>query len=351
MLPSNDLKQIDPPLQDPAIASSLRERIMGFRNTQLIAVVAKLNVAEYLTSGPKSAKQLSKLFQVNERSLYRLLRALSSLGIFEENENETFVNTAASELLLESKPGSLRSVAILYGEEWIWQAYGQLLYSIENGTQAFERVHGIPLYKYLQHNRDAASVFNRAMTAYSGLEADAIAKAYDFSKARTIVDVGGGEGRLVSALVNAHPDLSGVVFDLPVVKKNELDSSDGDLKMKYVYGDFFEGVPKGGDIYILKSVLHNWDDASCINILQNCRAAMKENSRLLIIERIVLSRNEKSEAKLFDINMLVVTGGQERTVEEYRRLFNESGFTLTKTVNTASALSLLEGVVRAEGSN
>jgi 2-polyprenyl-3-methyl-5-hydroxy-6-metoxy-1,4-benzoquinol methylase len=347
MSTSNDLKRSDPPLQDPAIASTLRERIMGFRNTQLIAVVAKLNVAEYLISGPKSAQQLSKLLTVNERSLYRLLRALSSLGIFEEKEKETFVNTTASELLLESTPGSLRSVAILYGEEWIWHAYGELLYSIENGAPAFERVHGIPLYKYLQHTRDAATVFNKAMTAYSGIEADAIVKGYDFSQAKTVVDVGGGEGSLLSALVNANPDLSGVVFDLPAVKKGELDPSDDDLRIKYVYGDFFEGVPKDGDVYILKSVLHNWDDASCITILRNCRAVMKGNSRLLIIERIVSSGNEKSEAKLFDINMMVVTGGQERTVEEYRRLFNESGFTLTKTVNTNSAVSILEGVVGA----
>ncbi|HZB13777.1 MAG TPA: methyltransferase, partial [Chryseolinea sp.] len=299
MLTPNDLKRTDPPLQDPTIASTLRERIMGFRNTQLIAVAAKLNVAEYLIGGSKSAKQLSNLLHVDERSLYRLLRALSSLGIFEEKENETFVNTPASELLLESKPGSLRSVAILYGEEWIWHAYGELLYSIENGTQAFERVHGIPLYKYLQHNRDAATVFNNAMTAYSGIEADAIVNAYDFSPATMIVDVGGGEGRLVSALVSVNPGLSGVVFDLPAVKNGEPDSNDGNLRIKYVYGDFFEGVPTGGDIYILKSVLHNWDDASCIKILQNCRAVMKGNSRLVVIERIVSSGNEKSEAKLF----------------------------------------------------
>lgn len=351
MLTSKDFKQTHLPSKDPAVISSLRERIMGFRNTQLIAVAAKLNIAEYLTEGPKPVKELAKLLYVDERSLYRLLRALASLGVFEETENEIFKNTIASELLLEKMPGSLRSVAILYGEEWIWHAYGQLLFSIENGAQAFERVHGIPLYKFLHHNREAAAVFNNAMSAYSGIEADAIVRAYDFSQANKIVDVGGGEGRLVSALVNANPNARGVVFDLPILKKDISNSSDKDSRIEYLYGDFFEGVPKGGDIYILKSVLHNWDDASCIKILQNCRAAMKTNSKLLIVERIIPAGNEKSEAKLFDINMLVVTGGQERTVEEYRNLFYEGGFTLTKTVTTDSALSLIEGVARANISN
>lgn len=319
---------------------------MSFRNTQLIATAAKLNVAADLKDDARSARQLSELVKANPNTLYRLLRALASMGIFEETPDGNFANTAASELLLDDAPGSLRNIAILYGEGWLWNAYGQLSYSIESGKQPFQHVHGQTLYDYLKQDEPAATVFNKAMSAFSETEASAILKAYNFSLKNTVVDVGGGEGSLVAALVQANPGLSGIVFDLSPSAHSETTSTPkkDSPNITYSYGDFFDEVPSGGDLYLVKSVLHNWDNASCIRILKNCRKAMTSNSGLLVLERIVPTGNEKSDAKLFDINMLVMTGGMERTQDEYRKLFAAAGFTLTKCVSTQSSLSILEGL-------
>jgi hypothetical protein len=243
---------------------------------------------------------------------------------------------------MDETSGSLRSIAILYGEQWLWHAYGELLHSVETGLQGFQHVHGKTLYEFLQQNHEAASIFNKAMTAFSGTESDAIIKAYDFSLQNMVVDVGGGEGFLLSALVKAYPNLSGVVLDLPVVDRPE-SSDQSDPRINYVYGDFFKEIPMGGDIYILKSILHNWNDESCINILRNCRKVMTDDATLLVIERVVPEGNGKSDSKLFDINMLIMTEGRERKENEYRNLFNAAGFMLTRVVSTHSSLSIIEG--------
>lgn len=339
--PTSKADRQQPDYHKQNMSASLREQILGFRNTQLIGVAAKLNLASLLKDSPKSAKQLSLMVGGNEGALYRLLRALSSIGIFEEVEDNVFRNTETSELLMDETPGSLRSIAILYGEGWLWHAYGELLHSVRTGQQGFQYVHGKTLYEFLQQNPDAATVFNKAMTAFSAAESDAIIQAYDFSLKNMIVDVGGGEGFLVSALIKAYPNLSGVVLDLPVRDRLE-NSGRINPRIKYVYGNFFQEIPRGGDTYILKSILHNWNDESCVNILRNCRKVMNDNSTLLVIERVVPEDNEKSDSKLFDINMLIMTEGRERTENEYRTLFNAAGLMLTRVVPTHSSLSIVE---------
>jgi ubiquinone/menaquinone biosynthesis C-methylase UbiE len=319
----------------------LRELIMGFRTTQIIATAAKLNLAAHLKNGPQSAAQLAAATRTDEERLYRLLRALASLGILETRHDATFSLAAPGKLLCEEVPGSLRNVAILYGEAWLWDAYAQLSYSIENVTPAFDHAHGVGLYEYLNQNLPAGEKFNKAMTAFSDHEAEAIKKAYNFSSAKTVVDIGGGQGHFVLSLLKTHPHLAGVVFDLPLVI-NSVNNVTVDDRMSYVSGDFFHEVYGGGDVYILKSVLHNWDDQACVTILQNCYKVMKPAARLLIIERVIPLGNEKSEAILFDINMLVMTEGQERTEAAYRRLLDASGFILHQIVCTESAVSILE---------
>ncbi|HEX6223110.1 MAG TPA: methyltransferase [Chryseolinea sp.] len=328
-----------------SVASSLRELIMGFRNTQLISVAAKLNLAEHLKSGPKTAEELSEITHTNPAGLHRLLRALTSLGIFEEMEDGTFSATTSGALLRDDTPGSLRSMAVLYGAEWLWQAYAELSYSVESGNTAFDFVHGQSFYVYLQQHPAADAVFQKAMSDYSNSEASAIIQAYDFSAARMIIDVGGGHGAFLSSVLKANPHASGVVFDLPsVIEKYlaDLTSASRDLKISYVPGDFFNCVPGGGDTYLLKSVLHNWDNKACIEILKNVGKVMTAQHRILVIERVIPSGNEKSEAKLFDINMLVVTGGRERTQEEYKKLFHAAGFRLTRIISTKSPVSIIE---------
>ena len=335
---------------DPAAATTLRQLIMGFRATQLIHVAAKLDIADHLRLGPQTPHQLAPVVGAEPRSLLRLLRALASLGIFAETAAGAFELTPSAQLLRSDVPGSLRGIAQLFGEEWLWSAYGRSLYSVRTGHPAFKQVHGQPLYDYLRHTPAAAEQFHDAMSSFSAQESSAILAAYDFSEANTVVDVGGGHGELVAALLRRHPRLSGIVFDLPEViagASHLLADAGVAARATCVAGDFLTDIPSGGDAYLLKSVLHNWDDGTVVSILRRCREAMADHSRLLVIERVVPPGNGESEAKLFDINMLVVAGGQERTETEYRMLFQVAGFELARVIPTASPLSLIEALPAA----
>jgi hypothetical protein len=330
-----------------ADVDTLRQLIMGFRLTQLIHVAAKLGLADQLQVRPQPADRLAETVGADPQALYRLLRALASVGIFAEQADGTFTITPRAQLLQTDAPGSLRSVALLYGEEWLWQAYGRMLSSVQTGRPAFQDVHGESLFDYLHHHPLAATVFHNAMTGFSTHETAAILSAYDFSSARCVVDIGGGQGMLLAAILKAYPHLSGILFDLPTVitqGQRQIDDQGLSERCSCVAGDFFAGVPAGGDIYLLKSVIHNWDDEASVSILRNCADAMGERGRLVLAERVIPSGNTPAEAKLFDINMLVVMGGQERTQEQYRALFEAVGLRLTRTLPTNTSLSLVEGV-------
>jgi hypothetical protein len=329
----------------PADATQLRQLILGFRTTQLLYVAARLGLADRLDSGPQTAQQLAPQVGAAPRALHRLLRALAGLGIFAETDGGAFTLTPAARLLQTEAPGSLRGLALLYGADWLWRAYGDLLHSVRTGAPAFAHIHGQSFYDYLQEHPAAGAVFQSAMNGYSAQEAAAILAAYDFAAARSVIDVGGGQGGLVAALLQAHPHLAGVVLDLsPAIAgaKPVLAAAGLGARATCVAGDFFTAVPKGGDLYLLKSVLHNWDDSDVVAILRNCRQAMADRARLLVIERVVPEDNGPSEAKLFDINMLVTVGGQERTEAEYRTLLDLAGLTLARVIPTNSPLSLLE---------
>jgi hypothetical protein len=331
---------------DPAAAPALRHLIMGFRVTQLIHVAAKLGIADHLRHGPRTPHQLAQAAGAEPRALHRLLRALASLDIFAETEAGAFELTPSAQLLRADVPGSLRGIALLYGEEWLWNAYGRTIQSVQTGHPAFERVHGQPFYDYLRHTPAAADQFHDAMSGFSVQESAAILAAYDFSGVATVVDVGGGHGALVAALLKNQPRLTGVVLDRPEAiagAEHLLADAGVAARATCVAGDFFTEVPCGGDVYLLKSVLHNWDDGTVVSILHRCREAMSRNSRLLVIERVVPPGNGPSEAKLFDINMLVMVGGQERTEAEYHMLFQVGGFELTRVIPTGSPASLIEG--------
>ena len=328
---------------------ALRDMIMGFRKTQMIYTAARLGIADLLEDGPRSAPDLAGDTRTDPRSLYRLLRALSGLGVFAETPDGRFELAPPAELLRSGSPGSMRGMALLFGDGWMWQAYGEMFYSVSTGLTAFERVHGQSFYEYQELHPAAAAVFDGAMTSFSGLESTAVLKEYDFSGLGNIVDVGGGRGALLAAILNAASGARGIVFDRP-----ELADGAAELMRRaglanrcdFVGGDFFEGIPDGGDAYIMKSVLHNWDDDSCHSILGNCREAMGPDSRLLVVERVVPDGAGPSEAKLFDVNMLVTTGGLERTEREYAELFERTGFELARIIPTNSPVSVVEGLPR-----
>jgi O-methyltransferase domain/Dimerisation domain len=327
--------------------SRLRQLIMGFRITQLIYVAAKLDLAEHLARGPLTAPELASSLGVDAGALYRLLRALASLSVFVESSDGCFEMTPAAELLRRSAPGSLRSTAMLYGDELLWRAYGSLSHAIETGGSAFEHVYGQLFYDYLGEHPDAAALFHDAMTGFSALEAAAIMAAYDFSTVGSVVDVGGGQGALAAALLRTHSDLRAVIFDRtpPTEATQKFFALSGIAgRGKFMQGDFFTTVPNGGDLYILKSILHNWHDSAARTILGKCRDAMTVEARLLVAERVIPAGNAASEAKLFDINMLVTVGGRERTETEYAALFGSAGLALTRVTPTRSHLSLIEAV-------
>jgi O-methyltransferase domain/Dimerisation domain len=338
-----------PQTDDGNSHARMRELIMGFRASQFIFVAAKLGLADELANGPRNAAALAATVGAAPEPLYRLMRALASIGILQESPERTFALTPLAHPLRSDVPGSLRSTALLYGDTVFWSAYGQMLHSIRTGEPAFEHAHGEPLYAHLASHPATASLFHQAMSGFSGQEIAAILKAYDFSSFTTLVDVGGGQGALVAALLKAYPHLRGLVLDREDVTEGAqrlLAEAGLTDRASFVAGDFFQAIPRDGSAYLLKSVIHNWDDAPAQKILQNCRRAMSANARLIVIERVIPAANTPSEAKLFDINMLVTVGGLERTEDEHRKLLEQSGFELTRFVPTTSPLSLIEGVPR-----
>lgn len=342
-MPERDHTASDAP--DPAVA--LRHMIMGFRVTQLVYVAAKLGVADHLRLGPQSIDVLAGISGAHPGALYRLLRALASIGIFEEADDGRFHLTPLAEPLQTEASGSLHALAILYGEDWYYRAYGDLLHSIMTGKSAFQHVHGQTLFEYLNEHPNAGGTFNQAMTAYSEQEIAAILGAYDFSLVSRVVDVGGGHGRLIAAILGANTQARGILFDQASVVDGARDfivQVGLETRCELIAGDFFHSVPAGGDLYILKSIIHDWDDETAVAILTNCRAVMASQARLVLVERVVPLGNGPSEAKLFDINMLMVVGGCERTESEYKHLLGAAGFRMTDVIPTRSPLSLIEGV-------
>lgn len=332
------------------VVAAMGGMIMGFRTTQLIHAAARLGVADLLEGGPQDASAMANIVGADPRALYRLLRALASLGIFAETTDGRFELTPLARTLKSDTPGSLRGLALLYGDEWLWRAYGRTSYSVTTGLPAFDLVHGQPIYEYLHRNPEAASTFDRAMSAFSGQESAAILAAYDFRGVSNVVDVGGGRGALLAAILDANPQARGVLFDRATVvegAREPMTRTGVADRCTMVAGDFFEAVPEGGDVYVLKSILHNWDEARSITILKRCRQVMGPGCRLLIVGRVVPEGDGSSEAKLFDINMLVVAGGLERTGQEYREMLEAAGFELTRITPTHAPVSIVEGVPRA----
>jgi hypothetical protein len=235
---------------------------------------------------------------------------------------------------------------LLYGDRVFWDAYGRMLHSVRTGEPAFDDAHGEPLFAHLANNPDAASLFHQAMSGFSELEMSAILAAYDFSRFAHVVDVGGGQGALVAALLGKYPQMRGTVMDLATVAggaQRLLAEAGLAQRATFVAGDFFGAIPRGGDLYLLKSVIHNWNDADAAEILRGCRRAMPDDARLVVIERVIPGPNVPSEATLFDINMLVVLASRERTEPEYRALLDAAGFALVRIVPTDSPMSLIEG--------
>jgi hypothetical protein len=332
-------------VSEPSPRDELARLTSGYWHTQAIHVAAVLGLADLLKDGPRTPEDLSTSTGTNPRSLYRLLRALASLGVFAEDEQRRFALTPMAECLRSDVPGSLRSLAVMRGE-WQYEAWGRLLYSVQTNQPAFEKVFGMPLFDFLSRNPDKGRLFDEAMTGVHGRETAAMLQAYDFSGVGTLADIGGGNGEVLSSVLKKHPDVRGVLFDLPAVAERaraNVEAVGLAGRCAVLSGNFFEFVPAGADAYLLRHVIHDWDYDRAGTILRNCRQAMGRQGRLLVVEGVVPPGNEPSVSKFFDLAMLVVPGGMERTEEEYRRLFEEAGFRLKRVVPTKSWVSVIEG--------
>lgn len=323
----------------------LVQLIFGKWVSMALSVAAKLRLADKLAAGPKTEVELAEETLTHAPSLYRLMRALASVGVFASDEAGRFALTPVGELLRTGVPGSMRGVADYCGTEWSWKAWGSLLESVKTGRTAFNEVFGEGCFDYLAKHPAEQAVFDEGMTGFSAAEADAVVAAYDFSNFGTLIDVGGGHGHLLGTILNKTPNLRGVLFDAPhVVAGAKLAAMGVADRCKAEGGDFFEAVPAGGDAYILKHIIHDWNDADCGRILGNIRAVSKPGTKLLLVELVVPPGDAPHPGKLLDLEMLVVASGKERTEAEYAALLAASGFKLTRVVPTQGPA----GVVEAE---
>jgi hypothetical protein len=306
---------------------------------------ARLGVFDALAAGPQTAEQLAAAVGAHGPSLRRLLRALTTVDVLREDAAGAFANADLGELLRADHPQSLGAQAIMYGEPFFWGTWGDLYETVRTGAPAFERVNGAALFDYLGRRPAEAALFEAGMTSVSKLRLPAILGAYDFSGFTQIVDVGGGRGALLRALLEHYPRLSGILYDQPAVIANaaELQSASAAGRCQLVGGNFFQSVPAGGDGYILKQVLHDWNDAEVVQILRHCRQAMAASGKLLVIETVLKPSNEPDYGKWADLNMLVMLSGRERTAEEFRALYAAAGFELTAVI-TAGGLAVVEGI-------
>jgi ubiquinone/menaquinone biosynthesis C-methylase UbiE len=308
---------------------------------QVVYVAARLSLLDQVAEGAKTAEELASTTKTDAISLKRLLRALVSLDILAEDQSGRFKATPLGETLGRNHPSCIRAWAIFLGSPFIWNPWGKLYETVATGQTAFPLLYGVPFFSYLANHPEDAETFNEAMSAGSSANVSDLLAAYDFSKFERIIDVGGGQGELLRGILKANRNAHGVLFDIPSVVGRSatrgLEEVTG--RCEVVGGNFFEGVPEGGDLYILKTVIHDWDDEDALRILMKCRCAIKKDGRLLLLETILTASN-RAESGLMDA-MALVLGGRERTEGEFRELLRKAGFSLTQVIS-ARNYSILE---------
>ncbi|MBA3832030.1 MAG: helix-turn-helix domain-containing protein [Chthoniobacterales bacterium] len=328
---------------------TLAQMLWGALMQRSLCVATKLGVPDLLAAQPQTAADLATQTGANEPSLYRLLRTLASAGIFSETHDHRFELTPISQLLRRDVPGSMRDLAVMFAEDWQWRNWGELMHCVMTGNAAQHKLYGMDSFAYFTAQPALGAVFNRAMTGLSAAVAPAIAEAYDFSRTSTVVEVAGGHGLLLAAILKRNPKMRGILFDLPdvLVGCGELLDREGVRdRVELAAGDFFQSVTPGADLYTMKHIIHDWDDAKSLQILRNIRAAMKPDGRVLTIEMVVPEGNEPSPSKILDLQMMIMEGGKERTAGEYEALYELAGLGLTRILPTMSPFSLIEGKIR-----
>jgi hypothetical protein len=310
---------------------------------QSIHVVARFGIADVLGEDPQTADQLAAGVGAHASSLKRVLRALTTLGVFAEDAEGRFRHTDLSRTLREDDSASVRAWALMLGAHFVWRPLGDLHESVRTGTGGFSRLYGQRFFEWTRTHPEDGAIFNAAMTSGSTGGSAAVLAAYDFSRCGCIVDVGGGHGALLAAILEANPAAQGILYDLPhvIAGADPLRTSGAAQRCQLVGGDFFKSVPGGGDAYIMSRVIHDWDDDAALTILGHCRRAIPDGGRLLLVESISKPPNEPDPSKFLDV-WFIGGGGCERTEAEYRSLLRRGGFELERVVPTVRSSAVLE---------
>ena len=321
----------------------------GYMISASIQVAAKLGIADLLANGPQPVQELASAAGVHEDRLYRVLRVLASVDVFEETAPRTFALTPAAETLRSDVPNSLRRMALWISSPFHFRTYAEMMYSVTTGEITFNHIHGKPMFEWLPDHPEISELFNNAMSCLSEMVTPALLEAYDFSGIHTLMDVAGGHGALLRAILNQHPEMRGVLVDLNHVIEGAKQLPENQAlahRCEFLCGDFFVEVPSTADAIIMKHIIHDWDDDKAVLILKNCRRALagKPNARILLVESVLPQGNEPHFGKLLDLEMFVLPGGRERTEEEFRKLFASAGLRLNRVVPMKSPLWLVEGV-------
>jgi SAM-dependent methyltransferase len=317
----------------------------GYIVSTALYAATRLHIADRLAGGPRSSDDLARESGANPDALYRILRLLASVGVFEERDDRQFAHNAASETMRSGRPGSVHDMALWMTDPFHFRVYAEAMHSVMTGRPAVEKATGLPVFEYFAKDRELSEVFNNAMTMFSGYVIPAALDVYDFSGIRTIVDVAGGHGQVLTSILLRYPAMRGILFDVDHViagATSRIRELGLDARCQTVSGDFFTAVPEGGDAYIMKHIIHDWDDERAEAILRNIRKAMNPGGRVILLESVVQPGNAPDFGKIIDLEMLLIPGGRERTAAEFRTLFDRAGFNLTRIVPTQSPLSVIE---------
>ena len=325
---------------------ALFQMATGYWLSQAVYVAAKLGLADLLRDGPRSCRELAAVTGTDPQCLFRLMRALSAAHIFVHTQGDHFALATAGKSLQSDAPVSQRAIIMTLGEVH-YQAWGNLLHTVRTGSTGFASTFGTSLFAYLQTSPEAADTFNRGMSDVASMLAYAVLLAYDFSRISFLVDVGGGQGQFLRTILKLHPEMKGTTFDLPSTieqAKQYFSRALCSTRLAAIGGDFFHSVPEGADAYVLCGVIHDWDDDPAVQILRNCRLAMNRKGRLLLVEMVVPDDDAHCFSKLLDLNMMVMTGGRERTRAEFAALLNAAGYSLSRIIPTLAPQSVLEAI-------
>lgn len=339
---SSATPELQPQLPPEAI---IMQMAMGFIVSQSLAVAARLRIADHLKDRGKTAEELAKLTETHEPSLYRLLRSLASTGLLHKDNEGRFSNTPLGDVLRSDHPQSMRAALNMMGDPEHWNSHGNMQQSVKTGEIGFEYTFGMPVFPYFAQNPAAAKVFDESMTSFSAAVAESVSSTYDFNQAKTIADIAGGRGILLAKVLQKNPDAKGILFEQEhVLEGNILKEENVADRTETISGDFFQEIPVVADIYLMKFIIHDWNDEQSITILSNLAKSAPKGSKLLLVETVVEEDdNAPSLSKIMDLNMLVMTGGKERKPSEYAELLEKTGFKFEKVYPTAP-LQIVEAV-------